>query len=67
LISREQVCGIEHQPLNARAGARVRGSIFHVQNVNAYHSRLEKWMRRFNGIATKHLGNNMHWLAYISE
>jgi len=39
--------GIEHQPLNAKAGARVRGSIFHIQNVNAYHSRLKKWMRRF--------------------
>ena len=29
--------------------------IYHVQNVNAYTSQLKKWMRRFNGVATKYL------------
>jgi hypothetical protein len=26
---------------------------FHINNVNAYHSRLKEWMRRFHGVATK--------------
>lgn len=29
-----------HEPVNLAAGQRVRGRAFHVQNVNAYHSRL---------------------------
>jgi transposase-like protein len=35
--------------------------IFHIQNVNAYHSRLKSWMMRFNGVATKHLGSYLGW------
>jgi hypothetical protein len=30
-------------------------NVFHIQNVNAYHQRLESWIRRFHGVATKHL------------
>ncbi len=29
--------------------------IVHVQNVNAYDSRLKLWMKRFHGVATKYL------------
>lgn len=59
--------GIEHQPLNAKAGARVRGSIYHIQNVNSYHSRLKKWMRRFNGVSTKYLHNYMRWCIFLDD
>ncbi len=31
--------------------------IFHIQNVNNYHSRLKKWVGHFNGVATKYLDN----------
>ena len=27
----------------------------HINNVNAYHSRLKQWLSRFNGVATKNL------------
>jgi hypothetical protein len=27
----------------------------HINNVNAYHSRLKQWLNRFNGVATKNL------------
>jgi hypothetical protein len=30
---------------------------FHIQNVNAYDSRLKEWIRRFHGVATKYLEN----------
>lgn len=27
--------------------------VYHVQNVNAYDSRLKSWIRRFHGVATR--------------
>ena len=34
---------------------------FHINNVNAYHSRFKEWMRRFHGVATKNLSNYLGW------
>src|SRR3984957_7171653 len=33
----------------------------HINNVNAYHSRLKQWLSRFNGLATKNLPNYLGW------
>jgi hypothetical protein len=33
----------------------------HINNVNAYHSRLKQWLNRFNGAATKNLPNYLGW------
>ncbi len=52
--------GIGHVGLKALRGERRRG-VFHIQDVNAYHSRLKTWMRRFNGVATKYLPNYLGW------
>jgi len=52
---------LAHRPLNLAAGKRVIGGVYHVQNVNAYHSRLKKWMVKFNGVATKYLANYLGW------
>lgn len=52
--------GISHQAVNLRQGQRVRGAI-HVQNVNAYHSRLREWLDRFHGVATHYLPNYLGW------
>ena len=40
---------------------RGREKVFHVQNVNAYHSRLKNWMRRFHGVATEYLSTYLGW------
>ena len=34
---------------------------YHIQSVNAYISRLERWMRRFNGVATRYLDTYLGW------
>jgi transposase-like protein len=34
---------------------------FHINNVNAYHSRLKEWMHHFHGVATKNLPNYLGW------
>jgi transposase-like protein len=52
--------GIGHVGIKRLRGERRRG-VFHIQNVNAYHSRLKTWMRRFNGVATKYLPNYLGW------
>ncbi|WP_034623174.1 IS1595 family transposase, partial [Desulfovermiculus halophilus] len=38
-----------------------RDPVFHIQNVNAYHSRLKEWIKRFHGVATKYLPNYLGW------
>jgi hypothetical protein len=59
--------GIAHRPINLVAGVRVAGKIYHVQNVNAYDSRLKEWMRRFHGIVTHYLANYLGWRRLIDR
>ena len=33
----------------------------HVQNVNAYHGRLRKWLLPFHGVASRYLPNYLGW------
>lgn len=35
----------------------------HINNVNAYDSRLKGWMFRFKGVATKYLDSYLGWLG----
>lgn len=58
--------GIAHVSINASAGERVLGS-YHVQNVNAYHSRLKGWMRPFKGVASKYLATYLGWRRMIER
>jgi transposase-like protein len=56
--------GIAHQAVNVSAGKRVRQSpngAIHVQNVNAYHQRLRKWLAPFHGVASRWLPNYLGW------
>lgn len=50
-----------HLSINASAGERVLLNSFHIQNVNAYHSRLKNWMDRFHGVSTKWLSRYLGW------
>ena len=58
---------IAHKALNMSAGIRVIDKVFHIQNVNAYHSRLKEWTRRFHGVATKYLPNYLGWRRMIER
>lgn len=53
--------GVIHRPVNLSAGIRVIGKVYHIQNVNAYGSRLKQWMRQFHGVATRYLKNHLGW------
>jgi len=54
-----------HKRLNSAAGIRVIEKVFHIQNVNAYHSRLKSWMEHFHGVATKYLDHYLGWFRYL--
>lgn len=59
--------GVTHRPINLAAGIRVIGKVYHVQNVNAYDSRLKVWMSRFHGVATHYLANYLGWRRLIDR
>ena len=48
------------------AGHRVRDD-WHVQNVNAYVSRLSGWTQRFKSVATKYLGSCLGWFKMLDR
>lgn len=56
-----------HRPVKQSAGIRVLAGVYHVQNVNAYTSRLKTWMRRFHGVATRYLDSYLGWFRAIDR
>jgi len=58
--------GLEHHGLNTLRGERRRGA-WHIQNVNAYHSRFKGWLQRFRGIATSYLPNYLGWYRALDR
>lgn len=57
--------GVAHKALNLTKGLRIIEKVFHIQNVNSYHSHLHMWMKRFNGVATKYLDNYLSWFRFF--
>ena len=58
---------IKHKVLNLSKKQRVVEKHLHLQNVNATHSRLKGWMRRFHGVASKYLQNYMNYFRTLEE
>lgn len=58
---------VPHRPVNLSAGVRVIERVFHVQNVNAFDSRLKGWMARFHGVATKYLESYLGWFRTLDR
>lgn len=59
--------GVTHRPVNVSAGCRVIAGAYHIQNVNAYDSRLKNWIRRFHGVATKYLDSYLGWFRTLDR
>jgi hypothetical protein len=58
---------LAHRPVNLAAGIRVLAGVYHIQNVNAYDSRLKQWMQRFQGVATRYLDNYLGWRRLLER
>lgn len=56
--------GCTLETINLSQNKRTNG-IVHVQNVNAYTSRLKSWMKRFHGVATKYLESYLAWMRLL--
>jgi hypothetical protein len=59
--------GLEHYRLKANGGTHVIKGIYHIQNVNAWHSRLMGWIRPFKGVASKYLDNYLAWFLFVDS
>ena len=46
-------------------GGKSKKGIYNVQRVNSYHSSLSKFMRGFNGVATKYLNGYLAWHNFM--
>ena len=58
--------GLEHHAILTSSGRHAVGA-WHIQNVNAYHSRLKTWIRRFYGVATYYLENYLGWFRALDR
>ena len=58
---------IPHKRILSNDPIRVIDNIFHIQNINAYISRLRGWMHRFNGVSSKYLVNYLSWRRIIEN
>lgn len=67
LIAFAEAEGIEYELIIASKGEHVHESVLHIQNVNAYASRFEQWLDRFNGVATKYLPSYLGWRRWLEK
>jgi hypothetical protein len=56
-----RVGGIPYHVLPKPGGPKPSAPDLHINNVNAYHSRLKEWLRPFHGVATKNLPHYLGW------
>ncbi len=56
-----------HKQLNISAGIRILENVFHIQNVNSYHSQLKQWLKKFHGVATKYLTHYLGWFRFMDK
>jgi transposase-like protein len=48
-------------------GGKGKQDIYHIQHVNSWHSRLKKWIKRFNGVSTKYLNFYLVWFRWLEK
>jgi len=48
------------------AGGKGKKGNYHIQHINNYHSRLKDFIKKFNGVSTKYLGNYIVWHNFVN-
>lgn len=59
--------GITHYRIKYDGESHTIKGIYHIQNVNSYHSRFKKWLDRFNGVASKYMDNYLTWYKFLDS
>lgn len=62
-----QSAKIQHVVLNAKRKEFVKASVYHIQNVNAYHSRLKQFLSKRKGVSAKNLELYVGWLDHLEK
>lgn len=47
-------------------GGKGKKGTYHIQHINNYHSRLKNFIKNFNGVSTKYLGNYIVWHNFVN-
>ena len=47
-------------------GGKGKKGNYHIQHINNYHSRLKDFIKKFNGVSTKYLGNYIVWHNFVN-
>lgn len=64
LVTKEN---LKHVVVKNKRGQRADGA-YHIQHVNAYHSRIKQWINgHFHGVATKYLNHYLWWKHEIEN
>ncbi len=59
--------GIEHFVVGSKPGARIAAGCYHIQTVNSFYARFDKFIKPFCGPATKYLDGYIGWLAAMPQ
>lgn len=49
---------------------KFKEGIYHIQNIDAFHSNLRAWMQKFKGVSTKYLADYLYcfkWLEFFKS
>ena len=57
---------LEHHTFVA-SRQHVKNKCYHVQHVNSIDNLYERWVRRFNGVSTKYLGQYLNWFVFLEK
>ena len=53
--------------IRLKAGKEYKKGLYHLGHINAFHSTLKRFMKRFNGVSTKHLPNYLNWHIWLKN
>jgi hypothetical protein len=45
---------------------RAKKGIYNIQHINSFHSKLKKFIDRFNGVSSKYLNNYLLWNSLVN-
>lgn len=46
-------------------GKSMIDSVYHLQHINALHSKFKRWLMPFNGVSTKYINNYLAWFKFL--
>ncbi|BCD99943.1 hypothetical protein TYM08_P0007 [Marinicellulosiphila megalodicopiae] len=61
-----RICENHHLHHVVLTNARTKEGVFHIQNINNYHSQLKQWYLKMHGVASKYLPKYLGWFRMLA-